>query len=132
MVKNCILWLTFSLLLTVTSATACFAGKTETKIILPAECLIDNNINCEHMVITHREDSVNSEKEKEPVVNNEASPSILSSNFIFYIIYKYRFMEISNSSKDLDSESEDKVSSPIQNFSNRIVKYLYSIFEDKL
>ncbi|CAN5165805.1 hypothetical protein BH23BAC1_BH23BAC1_40520 [soil metagenome] len=132
MVKNCTLWLIFGLLLTVTSATACFAVNPDEEIILHEECLIDNTNSCEHIIQEANQNSQpNPEKEK-PSVNKETSPSILNSNFIFYIIFKYRFMEISgNSDKNFDAENEDQESSPFKNFSTRIINFVYSFFEDR-
>jgi hypothetical protein len=123
MVKNCILWLTLSLLLTVTSATACYAGPNESKN-LHSECYTEYKF-CEHNNQERKDTNAASpDQKKETSIRKESSPSILNSNFIFYIIYKYKFMEISSSDNELGADNDDKVFSPLEAYLHKFLQLI--------
>ncbi|MDQ3395060.1 MAG: hypothetical protein M3512_13230 [Bacteroidota bacterium] len=131
MVKNYLLWFVFSILLLVTSVTACLAGqqaeKNSAKQKQSPLCWIQHKESASKEVKEQKEEvSVTTDSIKED--SQEAAPSILNTNFIFYIIYKFKFMDAKSDYKD---DNEDKAALPILTYTRSIFIAINSLFEKK-
>ncbi|MDQ3534143.1 MAG: hypothetical protein M3421_00785 [Bacteroidota bacterium] len=127
MVKNYILWLIFIVLLTVTSATACLAGQDSDKK-QNTLCFLQSEEDLNKNKLEDLKNNKNSKESKDEDVQ-ESSTSILYSNFIFYIIYKFKFVD--DKSNQFKYENDSKVTIPILSYTRSIYVAIISLFEKK-
>lgn len=131
MVKNFSLWLIFSLLIIATTATACLAGQDSVGVQKCfSSCCIQSSesktLQIEKDQSIQSENSKVKEEQKKDLEVKESNTSILTSNFIFYIIYKFKFVD--NSTESDDKDNDDQASSPLANIGNSLMNYVYSLF----
>jgi len=131
MFRNYLLWLVFGILLLTASATACLAGQDsnhsesqKSVCCLPHEegQLVETKENTNNLPVG---------KESKQEETKEISPSILNSNFIFYIIYKFKFVDNKGSQYSNETEEEEEKSIPVLSYIRTIYSAINSLLEKK-
>lgn len=128
--KNYLLWLLFFILLSITSATACIAA---------GQDFDSSQKNNQESSVTSKEDvtEIGGETTKTPATDEkkdkevkQTTPSILNSNFIFYIIYKFKFVE-SKSIHSKDDDNDDDIEMPLLSYTRSLYTAIHALFEKR-